>query len=107
MGRKIKNVGKFTEWVTVTYITGETTTELGGVVKSMGTYDIYSDVQMLDERRLLEFGMNVMDKAATFTMRNEIPGRPEIITWDTSDYYVIYFKGDKKSRFVEVTAKAR
>jgi hypothetical protein len=103
----MKNIGKFTEWVRVTYITGEATTELGGVVKTMGTYDIYADVQMLDDRRLLEFGMNVMDKAATFTMRNEIPGRPEFISWDEGDYYVIYVKGDKKDRFLEVTAKAR
>jgi hypothetical protein len=107
MGRKIKNIGRFTEKVDVIYVTGETETDLGAAIKTVETKTIYANAEELDDIAMIQFGMNLMDKAVTFTMRNEIDGRVEHISWNDDEYYPVRVKGDKKSRFLIITARAK
>ena len=99
------NIGKFTERVTVNYITSETATDMGGRVQNTASVDLMADVKQESAERKARLGANVDDDTFVFTMRNEVPGRVYNLFWEGEKFNVVGPVSDKKERFLVIRAK--
>jgi head-tail adaptor len=106
MGSEI-NIGKFTERITVWWIEGETTTELGAVVKAVDSKELFADARQLRADEKLEMGMSVQAYACMFTFRDEVPHRVSKIDFQGREFNVVTVDQDKKSRFLIIRAVAK
>ena len=98
----IINIGKFRARVTLSYLSGQTTTDMGSRTPTYTTKIVWADVSPLTFEYMQRNNLNFEDENYTLICRDYGLGKIVKVEYDDEYYTVISQEKDKYSKFIKM-----